>query len=890
MQVSFEQWKKFLSIAYGKFDANEKIFLIHTYLSVFSKMLAYSIVSNDDYIDEDELKSILDGEIFNKYNIRNFIDNDFFHWVKGDRNFRNLKKAFRLIAQEISTFDFNDIDEDVLKGVYQELIDLDTRHALGEYYTPDWLCERIVNEFEFKENSKILDPACGSGSFLRAAVHRMKTLHPEITPEELSNQIYGIDIHPLSVQIAKTTFLLSLGKEIRNLKQPIHINVILSNTLKIPEGVRDLFGSNFKMDIDKDKFLLTTHVLEDLNLFDVAVDVCDELAEQTLHEKKASLETLENSLRRQYKAGGINKQIAESFYKIYEGLKKVKEAGRDSIWKFILQNLYKPYFLSGKFDFIIGNPPWFTYSSIKNEEYQNTLNVLAEKYEIKEEGLDSLISDISKYSNSRAKVSNVDLSSRSPQLNKLKALSDSVVTPSGRKWFFEKSRGEFNTKLRIAGSNKNRIEKEYPKNYRFSKEQLGKYFTAWGEQPYIVKKGGEKVFRYFLEEITGEARGKKTVNINREFYENLISKIILFTELEKIYGQGKRAMGQIRSAVIPYSISLIYIYTDGAKQGKQFDLLKIWKKEKLEDDLVAFFSELMELMNELIKKYSESDDYGEYAKNKKLWDDISSSKEIEKFMSSKIAQEILKKYSVPVKEKNKEEEKEVDFERIQMNIEVVSKGTDFYEELKKKYDSLSKSQERKIDTIFSSLIKLEDLNEDILHFETDLMSDIRKNRPEIFDQINTSYNYLLEGTLKFIILKYNKAIENGIDLLDLFKIIEKKTREQNNMHASIFNKIAINLKNGIAPSVNEVFLASDYFKKESPVKNIKEDISDSTQNINLNVLRQMVEWDSRMKILTRGERAYLADFAYELKPLNQFHKTNAQRHLNSLLKAGFRLT
>ena len=204
-QVSFEQWKKFLSIAYGKFDADEKIFLIHTYLSVFSKMLAYSIVSNDDYIDEEELKGILDGEIFNKYNIRNFIDNDFFHWVKSDRNFRNLKKAFRLIAQEISTFDFNDIDEDVLKGVYQELIDLDTRHALGEYYTPDWLCERIVNEFDFKENSKILDPACGRGSFLRAAVHRMKKLHSEVTPEELSNQVYGIVIHPLSVQIAKTT-------------------------------------------------------------------------------------------------------------------------------------------------------------------------------------------------------------------------------------------------------------------------------------------------------------------------------------------------------------------------------------------------------------------------------------------------------------------------------------------------------------------------------------------------------------------------------------------------------------------------------------------------------------------------------------------------------------
>ncbi len=80
---------------------------------------------------------------------------------------------------------------------------------------------------------------------------------------------------------------------------------------------------------------------------------------------------------------------------------------------------------------------------------------------------------------------------------------------------------------------------------------------------------------------------------------------------------------------------MLYIYTNGAKDGKQFDLLKIWKKEKLEDDLGSFFRELMVLMNELIKKYSESDDFGEYAKNKKLWDDISGSSEIKLFMNSK---------------------------------------------------------------------------------------------------------------------------------------------------------------------------------------------------------------------------------------------------------------
>lgn len=507
--------------------------------------------------------------------------------------------------------------------------------------------------------------------------------------------------------------------------------------------------------------------------------------------------------------------------------------------------------------------------------------------DVSEEDLNDLISDISKYSNSQTRVSSVDLSSRSPQLSKIKSLSDSIVTPSGRKWFFEKSRGEFNTKLRIAGSNKARIEKEYPKNYRFTKEQLGKYFTAWGEQPYVVKKGGEKVFRYFLEEITGELRGKKAVNVTRDFYEELISKIILFTQLEKIYGQGKNSMGQIRSIVVPYAISIMFIYTDGAKQGKQFDLSKIWKKEKLEDDLEIFFTELMELMNGLIKKYSESDDYGEYAKNKNLWEDISGSKEIEKFMTSKIAQQILSKYSIPVKEKKNRGTTEVDFERIQMNIEVLSKGMEFYNQLRKKYDGLSKLQEKKMDTIISSIIKLEDLSEDHLRFESNLMNEIRKNSPEIFDQINTPYNYQIESTLKLIILKYNQAIENGIGLQDFFKSVEKKTSDSNSKYASVFNMIALELEKGVAPSVKDIHLASNYFNKETATTH---GISNSTvPKINLNVLKQIVEWDSIMKVLSNGERQYMADLAYELKPLTKFHKTNAEKHLKTLMKAGFKV-
>jgi len=383
VQVSYEQWKKFLSIAYGSFADTDNAFVIHTYLSILAKVLAYEVLSNDEFIDDDEMKNILNGNIFHKYNIRNFVDNDFFHWVHGSKYFNQLKKVFRLVAQEIAHFDFTNPDEDVLKGVYQELIDLDTRHALGEYYTPDWLCERIVQEFTFKSTDKILDPSCGSGSFLRAAIHRLKEQNPGIQPEQINNCIYGIDIHPLSVQIAKTTLLVSLGKDIAKANKPVHLNITLANTLLAPEGVKNLFGGEFLMQIDKDKYYLNTQVFEDVHLFDEALEVCEELAEQTQGKKPETEAIFTNILKKHYKAGGISPQVANSFYKIYTGLKKVKEAGRDSIWKFIVQNLYKPYFLSNKFDYIIGNPPWFTYSSIKNEEYQNILNAIAEKYDVK---------------------------------------------------------------------------------------------------------------------------------------------------------------------------------------------------------------------------------------------------------------------------------------------------------------------------------------------------------------------------------------------------------------------------------------------------------------------------------------------------------------------------
>ena len=116
--------------------------------------------------------------------------------------------------------------------------------------------------------------------------------------------------------------------------------------------------------------------------------------------------------------------------------------------------------------------------------------------------------------------------------------------------------------------------------------------------------------------------------------------------MEKIYGQGKNSLGQLRAAVIPYVLSVLYIYTDASPSGKNFNLDKVWKEEGFEQDLYEYLKVLMLLMNDLIKKYSTSEDYNEYSKKVELWDSIKNCKEVKNMMTSEFTLSIFKKYTI----------------------------------------------------------------------------------------------------------------------------------------------------------------------------------------------------------------------------------------------------
>lgn len=372
--VAYEQWQRFLSLAYDKFDSSERVFLVHTYLSIFAKMLTYEVLTQDTYIDDDEITGILTGEIFDKLNIQNFTDNDFFHWISNKRALETLKPMFRAISSEFDDYDFSHINEDILKGIYQDLIDRDTRHSLGEYYTPDWLCETIVGELQFKNDYRILDPSCGSGSFLRCAIERFKSEFPDLTADQIASQVSGLDIHPLSVQISKATVLIALKDKISKSPQPVFLSVYLANTLLSPSGGAslDLFGGTFDIWIDRQKVAINTSIFNDPLRFESSIHAAEAIADFTKGSAIMTASAFEKALIGRI-GGAPADFFINSIYDIYKAFKTAKESKRDSIWEFIVLNLYKPCFFHNSFDLIIGNPPWFTFSAIGNSNYQELL-------------------------------------------------------------------------------------------------------------------------------------------------------------------------------------------------------------------------------------------------------------------------------------------------------------------------------------------------------------------------------------------------------------------------------------------------------------------------------------------------------------------------------------
>jgi len=375
--VFYESWDKYLRIVYGSVVAGDELFVRHTYLATLAKLMAWRRLTESRTLpDEAGIVDMLEGRLFKQQGIENFIEEDFFSWPARSEARKTAAEVARGLFSLLQNYNLRELTEDVLKALYQELVDPATRHDLGEFYTPDWLAHRIVNKLlDEKQEGSVLDPACGSGTFLYLTIREKrerlgdapKTLH------HILGAVCGADIHPLAVIVAKTNYILALGDLLKKRKGSVTIPIYLANTIRLPEQLTQMAESGvYKIEIDSEEIWVNGELLKtELGLYDQAIEAAKDFAWQNRNQR-ATEEKFQVFLQAQGFPSADDEALVQSLFRIAESLKAFIEADRDTIWAFVLKNVYKPFFFKGKFDFVVGNPPWIAFRYLE-PNYQAVL-------------------------------------------------------------------------------------------------------------------------------------------------------------------------------------------------------------------------------------------------------------------------------------------------------------------------------------------------------------------------------------------------------------------------------------------------------------------------------------------------------------------------------------
>lgn len=146
------------------------------------------------------------------------------------------------VLRRLNAFDFQKLDRDLLGDLYQKLLPRDLRKRLGEFYTDQEVVDYILHRTGFVEAARkgtptILDPACGSGTFLvRAAVYLIEGARSRgVSDDEILRQvctcIHGLDINDFAVFITRMNLLFTVFDLVARARRDVAFQVYEANSL-----------------------------------------------------------------------------------------------------------------------------------------------------------------------------------------------------------------------------------------------------------------------------------------------------------------------------------------------------------------------------------------------------------------------------------------------------------------------------------------------------------------------------------------------------------------------------------------------------------------------------------------------------------------------------------
>lgn len=364
-------WAKLLSTALGTaFDDQDSLFIEHTLLVVTAEVIGHAVVGFDPADASIGPATLVRGQLFSEAQIRGVVEEDFFDWVvevEGGPAFVTT------LARRLARFAWSNVEHDVMKVLYESIIGAATRKSLGEYYTPDWLAESIVADVVTDPlEQRVLDPSCGSGTFVFHAVRRYLAAADTAgwsTGQAITGvttHVLGVDVHPVAVTLARVTYLLALGRDrlVAGDRPAFTVPVYLGDSVQ--------WGQNPSL-LDSDALVVPTgdgatlfadelrfpdRVVEDAARFDALVsDLADAAA-------RPNRPPAAGTLRAAYKRHTVHPEDQDAVAASYTVLCELHDTGRNHIWGYYLRNLARPLWLaraSNRVDVLVGNPPWLSY-------------------------------------------------------------------------------------------------------------------------------------------------------------------------------------------------------------------------------------------------------------------------------------------------------------------------------------------------------------------------------------------------------------------------------------------------------------------------------------------------------------------------------------------------
>ena len=217
VEVKRRLWQDLLQVALGKDaatagDDSDWLFIRHTYItSLIAVIMQQQLLGGVTNLAAERPDALLKGSILaEQSDLHGVIDADLFTWPTEVGESAYLREIARVVEQ----FDWTQNATEVAPTLYQNVITQEERKKLGEYYTPRWLAKAITDTVvDAPLHQRVLDPACGSGTFIEAAVEHILAHAGELSAadilKKLQENIVGIDIHPVAVQLAKATWVMA---------------------------------------------------------------------------------------------------------------------------------------------------------------------------------------------------------------------------------------------------------------------------------------------------------------------------------------------------------------------------------------------------------------------------------------------------------------------------------------------------------------------------------------------------------------------------------------------------------------------------------------------------------------------------------------------------------